>query len=441
MKYHVAVAATTALLLASNLSAKTSFVSALSTNPVAPFGTWAAAATNLQQAVTAAAAGDEIVVTDGVYGAIIVDKPIALRSVNGPQVTIIDATRQSRCASLTNGTSLSGFCLRNGADLSGGGVLCASPDVFLTNCLIMGNAARANSDRFTTGTGGGVNGGTLYNCMIVSNSAASFGGGAFASTLYNCTVIGNRADRSGGGVRQSTSTNCIVYYNTARGLPDNYSAASFYYSCTTPSVAGSGNISKTPEFVDCLRGDLRLLGVSPCIDAGDNGVVRTDHDFAGNPRVMRGKVDMGALEFQGTNVIAFYAWVQHHGVPIDGMHDYDDPDGDGMNNWQEWVCNTCPTNSLMNLRLVSAVPEGRDVVVRWKSSYGVKYILERTTNQASPFTFVASNLVGESSEFVYTDKNVPGAGPFFYRVGVKPGIGPTVWAPILGTNPKQRAAQ
>ena len=29
-----------------------------------------------------------------------------------------------------------------------------------------------------------------------------------------------------------------------------------------------------------------------------------------------------------------------------------------MNNWQEWVCYTCPTNPLMNLRLVSALPVG-----------------------------------------------------------------------------------
>ena len=88
-------------------------------------------------------------------------------------------------------------------------------------------------------------------------------------------------------------------------------------------------------------------------------------DLAGYPRIMRGTVDMGAYEFQGTNAIVFYAWVQHHGIVIDGTTDYEDPDGDGMNNWQEWVCYTCPTNPLMYLHLVSAVPVGANVVVRW----------------------------------------------------------------------------
>jgi hypothetical protein len=192
-------------------------------------------------------------------------------------------------------------------------------------------------------------------------------------------------------------------------------------------------------FANLAGGDLRQLGTSACIDAGDNSTVGTSIDLAGNPRIMRGTVDIGAYEFQGTNAIVFYAWVQHHGVRIDGTEDYEDPDGDGMNNWQEWVCYTCPTNKLMNLRLVSAVPVGANVVVRWTSAPGVKYLLERSTNPTSPFMLLASNLVAQSGEFVYTDTNVPGAGPFSYRVGVRPPpptSGPTVWAPALTAQAK-----
>jgi hypothetical protein len=57
--------------------------------------------------------------------------------------------------------------------------------------------------------------------------------------------------------------------------------------------------------------------------------------------------------------------------------------------------------------------------VRWKSTFGVKYFLERSTNLTSPFMLLASNLVGQLSEFVYTDTNATGRGPFFYRVGVR----------------------
>jgi hypothetical protein len=421
MKNSVSLTVTTLLLAVSNLSASTLFVCPESTNPVPPFTNWATAATGIQQAVSAAAAGDVVVVTNGTYGAVNVDKPLLLRSVNGPKVTIIDAVRQSRCAYLTNGTRLAGFWLRHGAaDVFGGGVFCASTDVYLTNCVITDNSVYTNFNGSVSGSGGGVYGGTLYNCLVASNSAAGSGGGANASILYNCTLIDNRAGKYGGGVYNAALTNCIVYFNAAVPPYDNHGLASLDHCCTTPMpTSGVGNKTNAPLFVNYAGGDLRQNGVSPCIDAGDNSAVATSIDLAGYPRIMRGTVDMGAYEFQGTNAFSFYSWVQHHGIVIDGLTDYDDPDDDGLNNWQEWVCYTCPTNPLMNLHLISVVPIGDNVAVCWTSSAGVSYFLERSTNPASRFTLLASNLVGQLSQFVYTDTNAAGHGPFFYRVSVR----------------------
>ena len=422
MKNFIGLAATTGLLAVSNLSAATLFVSVDSTHSAPPFANWATAATNIQQAVEAAAAGDDVLVTNGIYGAVYVAKPLSVRSVNGPQVTIMDAARLRRCAWLTNGAGLTGFWLRHGAaDVFGGGVFCASSGVYLTNCMITDSQVYTNSSGVVRGSGGGVYGGTLYNCLVTNNAAAVSGGGASASTLYNCTVTDNRANKYGGGVFNSAATNSIVYFNNAIPSYGNHHAACLDHCCTTPMPTnGVGNITNEPLFVKYSAGDLRLLGVSPCIDAADNSKVGGSTDLAGHPRIMRGTVDMGAYEFQGTNAMAFYGWVQHHGVVIDGTTDYDDPDHDGMNNWEEWVCGSCPTNSLRYLHLISVVPVGADVAVRWESALGRKYFVERSADPTSSFTLLATNVAASTTgENIYTDKSVPGGGPFFYRVGIK----------------------
>jgi hypothetical protein len=90
-----------------------------------------------------------------------------------------------------------------------------------------------------------------------------------------------------------------------------------------------------------------------------------------------------------------------------------------MNNRQEWICGTCPTNPLSALRLLSAACDGATVAVSWQSVAGVNYSLQRSTNLASPFTLLAAKIIGQGATAAYVDTNATGAGPFFYRVGVQ----------------------
>jgi hypothetical protein len=91
-----------------------------------------------------------------------------------------------------------------------------------------------------------------------------------------------------------------------------------------------------------------------------------------------------------------------------------------LNNWQEWVCGTDPTNALSALRLLMPVTTGTNVTLSWQSVAGVNYFLQRTTNPtASPaFAPLATNIFGQPGTTSFTDTNAAGAGPFFYRVGV-----------------------
>src|SRR5689334_8469513 len=87
------------LILAARTYSATNYVDAGGTNPISPFTAWSTAATNIQDAVTAATTNDRILVTNGVYmyggvydtgsNRVSVNKTLTLQSVNGPLVTSI----------------------------------------------------------------------------------------------------------------------------------------------------------------------------------------------------------------------------------------------------------------------------------------------------------------------------------------------------------------
>src|SRR5262249_24504363 len=152
-----------------------------------------------------------------------VNKPVRVESVNGPQFTIIQGRQGPgstngngaiRCVYLTNGASLSGVTLTNGAtksegdesrDASGGGGWGEWTNAEVSNCVVVGNSAQYS--------GGGAYSGTLNNCTLSGNSALH-GGGAYRTTLNNCTLCANSAE-SGGGVYNGTLNNCRLSVNSA----------------------------------------------------------------------------------------------------------------------------------------------------------------------------------------------------------------------------------
>jgi hypothetical protein len=129
-------------------------------------------------------------------------------------------------------------------------------------------------------------------------------------------------------------------------------------------------------------------------------------------------VDIGAYEYQGPGSLISYAWLLHFGLPTDGSADATDADADGHSTWQEWRCQTDPTNALSVLRLLSAAPDGTNVVVTWQSVAGVSYFLERSTNLASPFIPLATDIPGQPGTTTYTVTNAATLAPVFYRVAV-----------------------
>jgi PKD domain len=70
---------------------------------------------------------------------------------------------------------------------------------------------------------------------------------------------------------------------------------------TGPNPSDPTNPNTDPAFVDASHFDYRLSGASPLIDAGDPAALAAaepNSDLAGRPRVVNGRTDVGAFEYQ-----------------------------------------------------------------------------------------------------------------------------------------------
>jgi hypothetical protein len=331
------------------------------------------------------------------------------------------------------GSSLTNCLLSsNSAALNGGGVAGGS----LTVCSVVGNSAGGNGGGTSSSTvnrcivsgnraslnGGGSAGGIVSLSLLTSN-LAGFGGGVYsAATLNNSTLTGNVATNNGGGIYATvgTFTSCIIYGNTAPSGTNFASAITLNSCCTTPlPPSGTGNLTNNPVFIDPASGNFRLQTNSPCIDAGSGSPGATDLD--GRPRLVGVKIDIGAYEFQGPGIGEFTAWLQLWGLPVNGSADFTDNDTDGLNNWQEWIAGTVPTDASSVLKLLTPSPAPSGVTVTWQSVSGKTYFLQRAGDLAAQpaFSSIQSNIVGQLESTTFIDVDATNAGPFFYRVGVQ----------------------
>jgi parallel beta-helix repeat protein len=293
-------------------------VDAAGTGPIAPYSTWATAATHIQDAIDAASAGDCVWVTNGIYSSggkvmtadltnrVAVDKPLTLMSINGYSATVIRGAWDPvtttgpgavRSVWLTTGAILNGFTVQGGAtratgtELDGGGIWCAPAllayalqSATVVNCLIINNAASgygggtylgAETNCIIKGNRATYGGGMFYpylaNCSIQENLASLDGGGVYEANVVNCTIVGNSALRTGGGVYTYPSEapmirNSIVFFNSASSYADvRQSYPGFAgYCCSSTSLLGTGNITTDPQLVDAMH----LSVVSPCRGTG-----------------------------------------------------------------------------------------------------------------------------------------------------------------------------
>ena len=195
-------------------------------NDAAAGTNWGAAKLTIQAAVDAAASGSTVWVSNGVYATgeravggitnrIAVTNAISLRSVNGPECTIIDGSINVRGVYLVTNTVLDGFTVTRGTAQIGGGVYC-NGDALVTNCILVQNVGIPY--------GGGVAFGKVWNCVISCNTSTpintrgNHGGGTYGSDVRNSLISSNIAlswEGAGGGTFGGSASNCQITANFA----------------------------------------------------------------------------------------------------------------------------------------------------------------------------------------------------------------------------------
>jgi hypothetical protein len=183
---------------------------------------------------------------------------------------------------------------------------------------------------------------------------------------------------------------------------------------------GNSNITNYPAFIDYASGNYHLQTNSPCINSGTSlAFALTDLD--GNPRVVDGLLDIGAYEYQTPGFIVPYQFVQSYGLPLEGRID---SDGDGMNNWQEAVAGTNPTNAASILKILSVSHGVSGNIIKWQSVGNKIYNLQRSTNLAIYPAFISiytntlvNGPIGPTASF--SDTSATNSDSYFYRVGVQ----------------------
>lgn len=236
----------------------------------------------------------------------------------------------------------------NAATMFGGGVYINSTGgtakVNLTKCIITDNSASMGGgvcdrigatysncnlgNNIATTKGGGLylynnTEPTFKNCIFANNTAKEAGGmyarGKF--TAYNCNFVMNLATESIGGIyheeRHNKYYNCIIWGNVANGQPSQTDGVSDYEYCAVQGgVEGTENIdlpaanngSEPGVFVrfihpaggagaDYHNNNWSVRPRSICLNAGKpNTTGLGNTDIYGNPRLQKGRVDIGAVE-------------------------------------------------------------------------------------------------------------------------------------------------
>ncbi len=231
---------------------------------------------------------------------------------------------------MSGGAIVSNCFVRNcksSTNLNGGGIYAVGGNI--THCIV------TNCMGYSYASGAGIylsNGAILSDSVVAEcgnkgkrTTANNKGGGVYLTgtdtKAVNCTIVNNTAFAGGGGYIDGNGpfvANCIIQGNdeggtASTGSPDWYGTASRFTNCCA-LVAANGTcqtVSSSP-----VRADFSIdpSAGAVCINHGDNTYVVSSFDLFGNPRIVNGAVDIGAVEYASVEVVPGFQADVHRGV-------------------------------------------------------------------------------------------------------------------------------